>query len=119
VVAEWLALFFRRQAPVPADRIAHFRWLENAQDLVDFIGWGAVINGLEQVGDEIWVELRIVPNLESKFPKGGIGAGLTPDHYFETYVVRDGRFNYVGGRPPDVVRHEVRPWMDERVVSFH
>ena len=117
-LAERLARRFREQAPVPADRVKHFRWLEDAEDVVTFVGWGAVINDLQARGDDLWIELRVVPNLESHFREGGIGGGLTPDCYFETYLVRGGVFHYKGGRPPAVIRHQVTPWMDERIVYF-
>jgi hypothetical protein len=117
-LAERLARRFREQAPVPADRVKHFRWLEDAEDVVTFVGWGAVINDLQARGDDLWIELRVVPNLESHFREGGIGGGLTSDCYFEAYLIHDGVFQYVGGRAPDVIHHEVRPWMDERVVRF-
>lgn len=100
-----LAALFRQQAPVPEDRVAHFRWLDRARKIVSFVGWGATFNAVERHGDELWVELNLAPHLESE---RGIG-GLSNDNYIETYVVRDGHFHYMGGRPAPLVRREVRP----------
>lgn len=111
-----LAQNFRRLAPVPPDRVDHFRWIERADDVAAFVGWGAAIDSAKLRGNDLLVELRVWPHLESEF---AIGGGLTPDHYFETYVVRAGHLEYVGGRSPELVRRQLRPSMDHDVVRSY
>jgi hypothetical protein len=107
--ADALAPLFREQAPLPADRVAHFAWLDQARDLVNLLGWQAVLRAVDQRDDELWVELWISPALEAD--TGSFGA-LSNDRYIETYVVRDGQFIYQGGRPAPLVQREIRTEFD-------
>jgi hypothetical protein len=105
-----LAPLFREQAPLPADRVAHFAWLDQARNLVDLLGWQAILQTVDQRGDELWVELAIFPALEA--PDTGSFGPLSNDHYIETYVVRDGQFIYQGGRAAPLVQREIRTEFD-------
>lgn len=109
-VLDALAPLFREQAPLPADRVAHYEWLDQARHLVNLLGWQAILRAVDQRGDELWVELLIAPALEA--PDTGSFGALSNDYYIETYVVRDGLFIYQGGRPAPLVQRQLRTEFD-------
>ncbi len=102
---EALAALFRAQEPIPPDRLQHFAWTDQAKDVVSFVGWGASIRSAVRQGDDWLLEVSVTPRFECETAIGG----LVYDQYYETYVVRDGWFEYQGGRSPEIVRHIIHP----------
>jgi hypothetical protein len=85
---------FEAQAPLPAERIAHFGWVLRQNPPLEIVGWRGVVNSVASHKNGLRVSVTFSPRFV------GPGIAFTRDHYVETYDYVGGQLIYVGGSGP-------------------